>query len=56
MNKDFYNWLGKQKYRYYTGDPLNDDTKRDWIIDGVISSYRSSHKIWSWDEILRIKL
>jgi len=55
MHPEFIKWLSKQQYRVYTGDPLNDDTSQDWIIDEVIES-SMCHGVWTWEIMVRIEL
>jgi len=53
MNSEFTDWLSKQRYRYYRGDPVNDNTEQDWIIDGVMkpTSLNISSSVINWDDL-----
>lgn len=51
MHPEFIKWLSEQKYRFYNGDPLNDDTEYDWILDEVIE-FSVSYNVWTWEEIV----
>jgi len=51
MHHEFIKWLSEQNYRYYKGDPLNDDTEYDWILDEVIE-FSVSYNVWTWEEIV----
>jgi hypothetical protein len=52
MNKNFIKWLSEQEYRYFVGDPLNDDTTQDWMLDEAIKSSKSKSGLWNWNKIV----
>jgi len=55
MHPEFIKWLSEQKYSYFTNDPINNDTTQDWILDEVITFYKSP-TIWSWDVMVKAEL
>jgi len=53
MNKEFINWLSEQKYNYYEGDPLNNNTTQNWVIDEVVK-FSVSFSVINWDELIEL--
>jgi len=54
MNKEFKEWLSKQKYTYYIYQVVNDDTSDDWCIklDTVVEGM-AKYSTLAWEDIIK---